>query len=88
LAELTSLEELLAIMVDKELIKEEVVEKLWQVYSTPKDISMAQRRGAIMILGMLAVANPEYVADHVDLLLSIGLGPLGKVRTESVCDRC
>jgi condensin complex subunit 1 len=79
LAELTSLEELLSIMVQRDIVSDEVVEKLWQVYATHKDISKAQRRGAIMILGMLAAAKPEYVADHVDLLLKVGLGPLGKV---------
>ena len=32
-----------------------------------------------MVLGMLAAPTPTVVSDHVDLLLQIGLGPLGKV---------
>jgi condensin complex subunit 1 len=43
-----------------------------------KPLSRQQRRGAIMILGMLAVAKREVVTDHVDILLKIGLGQLGK----------
>jgi condensin complex subunit 1 len=39
----------------------------------------AQRRGAIIILGMLALANRNVLTDKVDVLLKIGLGPYGKV---------
>lgn len=38
-----------------------------------------QRRGAIIILGMLALAKRSVVTDRVDTLLRIGLGPFGKV---------
>jgi hypothetical protein len=38
-----------------------------------------QRRGAIIILGMLALARRSVVKDRVDTLLKVGLGPLGKV---------
>jgi condensin complex subunit 1 len=38
-----------------------------------------QRRGAIIILGMLALAKRSVVTDRVDTLLKIGLGPFGKV---------
>ncbi|GAA5965910.1 hypothetical protein JCM21900_006039 [Sporobolomyces salmonicolor] len=78
LAELTSLEQLLAVMMSKGVVDDEVVTKLWQVYSTPKSIPKFQRRGAIIVLGMFAQPRPEVVADHVDSLLKIGLGPLGR----------
>jgi hypothetical protein len=32
-----------------------------------------------MLLGMLASAKPQIVADNIDVLLQVGLGPLGKV---------
>jgi hypothetical protein len=38
-----------------------------------------QRRGAIIILGMLALARRSVVTERVDTLLRVGLGPLGKV---------
>lgn len=46
---------------------------------TDKDIPKRQRRGAIIVLGMLAVARKEIVTEKLDLLLRIGLGPYGKV---------
>ena len=78
-AELTSLEQLLSNMMQSDLVPPLVVEKLWQVYGVQnKDISRSQRRGAIIVLGMLALANPEIVAKEIETCLRIGLGHLGK----------
>ncbi|MCO5566082.1 hypothetical protein L7F22_019758 [Adiantum nelumboides] len=77
LAELTSLEELLSTMCGEGMIDDRVIDKLWSVYSSPKAIPRAQRRGAIIILSMLAVARKEIAADHIDTLLGTGLGGLG-----------
>lgn len=77
LAELTSLEEMLSTMCGEGMINERVIDKLWSVYSSSKAIPRAQRRGAIIVLSMLAVARKEIVADHIDTLLGVGLGPLG-----------
>lgn len=46
---------------------------------TDKEISRQQRRGAIIILGMIAGARRQIVTDHLDTLLKVGLGPRGKV---------
>ncbi|KAB5590206.1 Condensin complex subunit 1 [Ceratobasidium theobromae] len=77
-AELTSLEELMRTMAEDNQVHQDVVSKLWQVYSTDKDIPKAQRRGAIVIIGMIAVARPKFVTERIDTLLHVGLGPLGK----------
>ncbi|SNX84253.1 related to YCS4 - subunit of condensin protein complex [Melanopsichium pennsylvanicum] len=77
LAELTSLEEMLKTMQIEHLVHPEVVNKLWAVYSAPRAISAAQRRGAIIVLGMLATARREIISDQIDTLLRVGLGPLG-----------
>ncbi|KAJ1311862.1 hypothetical protein OPQ81_010322 [Rhizoctonia solani] len=77
-AELTSLEELMRTMAEDNQIHPDVITKLWQVYGTDKDIPRAQRRGAIVILGMIAVAKPKVVTERIDTLLHVGLGPLGK----------
>lgn len=58
----------------------DVVDCLWQVYSANREIPKLQRQGAIIILGMLALAKREVVTEGVDALLRIGLGPLGMVR--------
>ncbi|KAI3624432.1 cnd1 [Malassezia furfur] len=77
LAELTSLEQLFALMHTERLVAPAVIDKLWNVYATPHAIARAQRRGAILILGMLATADRALVADRIDTLLHIGLGTLG-----------
>jgi condensin complex subunit 1 len=46
---------------------------------TEQEIPKAQRQGAIIILGMLAIAKKEVVTERVDALLRIGLGPYGMV---------
>jgi condensin complex subunit 1 len=78
-AELTSLEQLLSTMMNANHISELVVTKLWQVYGVQKrEISKSQRRGAIIVLGMLATAKPEIVVGEMETMLRIGLGGLGR----------
>ena len=78
-AELTCLEQLLSTMMKAGHISEAVIAKLWQVYSvTRKEISKTQRRGSIIVLGMLALADPEVVVKEIDAMLRIGLGSLGR----------
>ncbi|KAI8991499.1 non-SMC mitotic condensation complex subunit 1-domain-containing protein [Mycotypha africana] len=83
LAELTSLEQLLSVMMAEGKISNEVIQKLWSVYGfTQGRIQKSQRRGAIIILGMLAKAKTSIVADKIDVMLKIGLGFLGKADLE------
>lgn len=78
-AELTSLEQLLATMMKSGAIPEVVVTKLWQVYGVQKrEISRTQRRGAIIVLGMLATANPEIAVGEIETMLRTGLGAHGR----------
>ncbi|KAJ9604156.1 condensin complex non-SMC subunit Cnd1 [Cladophialophora chaetospira] len=77
-AELTSLEQLLSTMFKAGHISELVVAKLWQVYGVNKEISKAQRRGSIIVLGMLALANPEVAVKEIGTMLRVGLGHLGR----------
>lgn len=49
-------------------------------YSNPsRELPKQQRRGAVIILGMLAVANPRIVETRREDLIKIGLGARGKV---------
>lgn len=78
-AELTSLEQLLSTMMKAGHVSELVISKLWQVYGVQKkEISKSQRRGAIIVLGMLATASPEIVVGELETMLRIGLGSLGR----------
>ncbi|KAL5499094.1 CND1 [Sanghuangporus vaninii] len=78
LAELTSLEEMMRTMMDDDQIHSDVIGKLWQVYSSEKQLPREQRRGAIIILGMLALARISVVTDRIETLLKIGLGAFGR----------
>ncbi|KAK2461131.1 hypothetical protein APHAL10511_006658 [Amanita phalloides] len=78
LAELTSLEETMRILMDEDRIHHDVIGKLWQVYSASRPLPKAQRRGAIIILGMIALAKRNVLTDHVDVMLKVGLGSWGK----------
>ncbi|KAK3936931.1 condensin-like protein [Diplogelasinospora grovesii] len=78
-AELTSLEQLLSTMMKGGMIPDMVVAKLWQVYGVQKrEISRTQRRGAIIVLGMLATASPEIVVGEMETMLRTGLGAHGR----------
>lgn len=78
-AELTSLEQLLSMMMKQGMIKESVIQKLWATYAYQKKaISRTMRRGAIIVLGMLALAKPEIIVNEMELCLRIGLGELGR----------
>lgn len=77
-AELTSLEQLLATMMTAGHISALVISKLWQVYGVNKDISRAQRRGAIIILGMISTADPGVIIKEQDTMLRVGLGQAGR----------
>ncbi|KAG5641739.1 hypothetical protein DXG03_004311 [Asterophora parasitica] len=78
LAELTSLEEMMRIMMDEGHVHHDIISKLWQVYSTNKQLPKPQRRGAIIILGMLALAKRSVLTDQVETMLKVGLGQFGK----------
>ncbi|KAI4914592.1 hypothetical protein J4E90_004623 [Alternaria incomplexa] len=78
-AELTSLEQLLSTMMKQGLVNALVIQKLWQIYGyQKKDISKNQRRGAIIVLGMLALSAPQIIVEEMEVCLRIGLGELGR----------
>lgn len=78
-AELTCLEQLLSTMMKAGNVSEAVIAKLWQVYSIQKkEISRTQRRGSIIVLGMLSLADPEIVVKEIEAMLRIGLGAYGR----------
>ena len=78
-AELTSLEQLLGTMMKAGHISESVLSKLWQVYGVQKkEISRNQRRGAIIVLSMLAMAHPSIIVKELETVVRIGLGGIGR----------
>ncbi|KAF9066748.1 non-SMC mitotic condensation complex subunit 1-domain-containing protein [Rhodocollybia butyracea] len=78
LADLTSLEEMMRTMMEDDRVHQDVINKLWQIFKAETPIPKPQRRGAIIILGMLALAKRSILVDKVDIMLKVGLGALGK----------
>ncbi|RLV93391.1 Condensin complex subunit 1 [Spathaspora sp. JA1] len=74
IADLASLEKLLGLMYNEKLINSEVIRILWQIYALDNEEHDKQRRGAVMVLGMLAVEDNEIIIGGLDSLLRIGLG--------------
>lgn len=79
LAELASLERLLSVAMQQGIINAMVVRKLWQTFGfTQTAISRSQRRGAIIVLGMLAQADSEIINVGLETLLTVGLSSFGQ----------
>lgn len=61
------------------MISDGVVKVLWKIYGHNQRLAKSQRRGAVIILGMLAKADPEVVdIEGLELLLKVGLGQHGR----------
>lgn len=80
IADLASLEKLLCLMYDDNLINHEIINVLWQIYGFAENNSTDRRQshGAIMLLGMLALADHHIVVKGLDMILKIGLGEVGQ----------
>ncbi|KAK6885151.1 Condensin complex subunit 1 [Candida tropicalis] len=79
-ADLASLEKLLGLMYASMMINFEVINVLWQIYSINEESEemKSKRRGAIIVLGMLALEDNQIAVKGFDALLNIGLGDAGK----------
>ena len=100
LAELTSLEEMMRIMMEEGQVHQDIIYRLWQIYGrfflklskyscdmtrtlgSDKNLPKPQRRGTILILGMLALSKKDVLMDKVDVMLQVGLGHRGKVSVD------
>jgi len=49
------------------------------VLDSTRHLTQGQRRGAIIVLGMMASADRGVLTEHVDTMLKVGLGSLSKV---------
>eukprot|EP00118_Oscarella_pearsei_P020156 m.217644 g.217644 ORF g.217644 m.217644 type:complete len:1269 (+) comp39883_c1_seq40:407-4213(+) len=83
-AEMTSLEELIRLLMVAKEISKDVIQRLWQVFATKTEQPMRQR-GAIMLLGMAASAEPDIVKSNMELLVSHGLDSNDLEKTKYSC---
>lgn len=83
IADLASLEKLLCLMYEQRLINQEVIRVLWQLYELAGNDDVDENtkkrsHGAIILLGMLALADSKIVLKGFEILLRVGLGETGK----------
>jgi condensin complex subunit 1 len=85
LAELTSLEALVGLMVEKDMITQPMIDSLWYVFAKQAGQSAAtggdvakRRCGALMVLSMMARVRKEIISETIQTLLTIGLGELAR----------
>ncbi|KAG5419191.1 cnd1 [Candida metapsilosis] len=80
LADLASLEKLLCMMYEAKYINSDVIKVLWHVYNADVEESQSakeKRRGAIKILGMLALEDHKIAQQGFNSILDVGLGEKG-----------
>ncbi|XP_036138844.1 condensin complex subunit 1 isoform X2 [Monomorium pharaonis] len=64
---------------EKEELNSELLQVLWEKFSMKyPDTSPIDSRSALMIITMIAQANPNIASDNLDVLMKIGLGPRAK----------
>ncbi len=78
LAQLTSLEVLMAEFLKADLIPQGVIDTLWNIFCgatshTVKGVDVPDSRGAIILLSMVAAVHPETVRDNIEKLARVGL---------------
>ncbi|KAL3901228.1 MAG: hypothetical protein SGCHY_000755 [Lobulomycetales sp.] len=84
LSEITSLEALVGLMVEKDMITPAMIDSLWYVFgkqqtlSVPAPEASKKRCGALMVLSMMARTRKEIIVEKLQVLLTVGLGELAR----------
>ena len=82
-ADLASLEKLLCLLYQDNLIDEHIINVLWAIYNSclnedaPNKFTEDQIHGSIIILGMIALENHEIIIKNLSSLMDVGLGIAG-----------
>lgn len=75
LGEQTALEELIVLFKKQDLIPPETIHFLWEIFQLRiPDTTLAESRGALTVISMLAGADPEIVHQKLGVLVNFGLG--------------
>lgn len=70
---LTSLERLLGLALERDMIGVNVVSRLWGIYQTEREIDPSKRRGSAIVLSMLALADSSIARSGIGALINVGL---------------
>ncbi|EGD75262.1 hypothetical protein PTSG_06915 [Salpingoeca rosetta] len=89
LADLSSLQELVCIMIAEKELDDGVLKQLWDVVAQRvPNMTVAHVQQAVIVLGMAGKAMPDMIKDNVGLLVATGTGPLAQetlLLTRDVC---
>lgn len=89
IGELTSLEELVGMLVKSKDIGVDCFNLLWQYFTMMlPTVTQEESRGAIVLLGMVANVEPTVITTNLSLLLETGLQKRGKHDLGMVHDIC
>lgn len=72
LAELTSFDALLGLMMQRSMISQKVISRLLSLFAS-KSTSPTKRKASLIALTMLAKTAPEIIQENVELFRQIGL---------------
>ncbi|XP_004345622.1 condensin XCAP-D2 chain [Capsaspora owczarzaki ATCC 30864] len=89
LGDLTSLEEMVLLLVQSGAISSLTMRVLWDVFANRvPSTTPAQSRGALIILGMAGRADPAMIRANLSLIVTIGLGERGRADLLLARDAC
>lgn len=75
LGELTSLEEMVCILMRTDRLPGAAIKALWAMFSMKGSVTAEQSIRALIVLGQAAQADPSIIKRNAGLLVSIGFGP-------------
>ena len=75
LGELTSLEEMVCILMRTDRLPVAAIKALWAMFSLKGSVTPEQSIRALIVLGQAAQADPSIITRNAGLLVSIGFGP-------------
>lgn len=82
------LEEIIYEFVKADEIKPPVIQVLWEQFTGKSPCSVLERRAAVILLGMVARAEPEVVGSNLETLVNVGLGEKVHEDYQLACDVC
>ncbi len=74
LADIVCLEELMVQLMRQQQIPTLVIQALWDIFASKQNAGeLAQKNGALLLLSMMAGADPSIITEHINTVITVGL---------------
>lgn len=84
-----ALSQLLALWRENKDLDNEIIKVLWETFAMKiSNCTEKNSRGALLLLGMIAQAEPTVVHENLDALIKVGFGPRSDVNLLLARDTC